>query len=549
MCVTRLTDRLDETQEVELYQDGKQVGAAQQSQLSAKDIIQCLVNTIQSYSFQEQPPKIIMIGTHLDKLEAAGEDAAETLEEKDKKLLEMLKPEFSDQLVYSSRDMKKLIFPVNALNPGKKERSTAQSVRCHVEDSGAKKVKIPIWWYIMELLLQELAKELGRGVLSRAECLEMARLLRIREDSFDATLEFFDKLNVIKYSPDILPNVVFIDSQIPLDKVSELVHHSFLLRQPASAEGTISVDGEWQHFRDKGVVSKKCLEHFKCHYVPKIFSVDDLSELLKSLLVFAPIQSRPGAPATVDSTKQETHFVMPALLITLNEAELEKYHISSPELATLLVRFPHHSRRAGVFCCFVVHLIKHFGWNLLLDKAESDGEPLYRNCIKMHLPTNPPCSIILIDSNALIEVHVKLASEVNPTKCSALLNVIKNAILSGIDAACKALNYKQTTPEFTFYCPHTRPSSQTSPAKEIKQHTATLNDKKEFLTCDIDRDNSYQLQPKHLIWFGREGICRYVVFMPQLHHLLTTIILFSIIRTVLSSSKDQSIQRHPLQSL
>ena len=59
-------------------------------------------------------PKIIRIGTHLDKLETAGEDAAEILEEKDKKLLEMLKPEFPDQLVYSFQDMKKLIFPVNA---------------------------------------------------------------------------------------------------------------------------------------------------------------------------------------------------------------------------------------------------------------------------------------------------------------------------------------------------------------------------------------------------------------------------------------------------
>ena len=527
LCVTCLTDRLDEMQEVELYQDGKQVGATQQSQLSAKDTIQCLVNTIQSYSSQEKPPKIIMIGTHLDKLEAAGNGAAETLEEKDKKLLEMLKPEFSDQLVYSSQDMKKLIFPVNALNPGRKERSTAQSLRCHVEDSGAEKVKIPIWWYIMELLLQELAKVLGRGVLSRAECLEMARLLHIREDSFDAALKFFDKLNVIKYSPDVLPGVVFVDSQIPLDKVSELVHHNFLLRQPASAEGTVSVDGEWQHFRDKGLVSKECLKHFQRHYVPKIFSVDDLSELLKKLLVFAPIRRQPGVPATVKSTKQETHFVMPALLITLSEAELEKYSISSPEVAILLIRFPQCSRRAGVFCCFMVHLINHFGWSLLLDEEESDHEPLYRNCIKMHLPTDPPCSITLIDCNSLIEAHVKLATEVDPNECSSLLNVIKNAILSGIDAACIALNYKQTKPEFTFHCPHTQPSV------ELKPHTATLNDKKTFLTCDIRRENSYRLQPKHLVWFGlTEGMYRFILLI--CHSYIMVYASLSIVRSFTS---------------
>jgi hypothetical protein len=101
-------------------------------------------------------------------------------------------------------------------------------------------------------------------------------------------------------------------------------------------------------------------------------------------------------------------------------------------------------------------------------------------------------------------VHIKLAAGAVPSECSALLSVIKNAILSGIDAACIALNYKQTKPEFTFHCPHTQPSSQTSSAdrpEELKPHTATLNDKKTFLTCDKARTNSYPLQAGHLIWF------------------------------------------------
>ena len=283
LCVTRLTDKLDEVQVVELYSEGDRVGAAQLSQLSVKDTIQCLANTIQSYSAQDQPPKIIMVGTHIDKLKetlkqpeadtksasesfiqtsnlAQSHGDSETLEEKDKKLLQMLEPEFSDQLVFYSRDMKKLLFPLNTLNPGEREKAIAQSSQHAVETSEAREVKIPIWWYIMELLLQELAKELGRGVLGKVECLEMARLLNIREDFFNAALKFFDELNIIKYSPDVLPNVVFIDSQIPLDKVSELVYHSYLLRQPTAGEPLSPIEGEWKHFRDHGVVSKKDLE-------------------------------------------------------------------------------------------------------------------------------------------------------------------------------------------------------------------------------------------------------------------------------------------------
>ena len=88
-------------------------------------------------------------------------------------------------------------------------------------------------------------QELGRGIISRTDCLEMVHQFGIKEDSFNAALVHFDELNIIKYSPDILPDVVFIDSQVPFDKVFELVYHSYLLRQPTS-----SLDAEWKHFRD-----------------------------------------------------------------------------------------------------------------------------------------------------------------------------------------------------------------------------------------------------------------------------------------------------------
>ena len=513
ICVTRLTDKLDEVQVVDYYQDGKKVGASQHSQLSAKDTIRCLVNTIQSYSTQEEPPKIIMVGTHLDLLEkqlkqpvlipeaASGNTCAtsdtqatssgiETLEKKDKKLLEMLEAEFSNQLVYSSSDLKKLLFTVDALHPGKREESVAQSVRHSVEKSGAKEVEVPIWWYVLELLLQELAKELGRGVLSRAECLEMARLLNIEEDSFDAALEFLNKLNVIKYTPDILPGVVFVDSQIPLSKVSELVQHSYKLRQPATSEpsSTVSpVDGIWKLFRDQGVVSEECLEEFQAHYFPGIFSKEHLSELLKSLLVFAEIPP----PVKIQRTKPMKYYVMPALLETLLEAQLERHRVSSPSIATLIVRFPDRSRRAGVFCCFVVHLIKYYGWKLLLDSKE----PLYRNCIKLQFLINVPTTVTIIDSNTYIEVHVDITAQASSIEYASATTLVKQAILNGIHAACIALTYKETVPELTFLCPHTgRP-------KGTKQHTATLTPNGRYWCCDLTPRLSGPLQPHHMIWF------------------------------------------------
>ena len=524
LCVTRLTDKLDEIQAVEYYDEGKRVGVPQQSQLSAKDTIQCLVNTIQSYSTQEKLPSIIMVGTHLDQLEekmkkqlslsqaspepssssgAAAQSSnqpplagerVETLEEKNKQLLEMLEPEFSDQLVYFSRDMKQLLFPLNALGRGPREKAMAYTMRCTVEESGAREVKkVPIWWYVLELLLQELAKELGRGVLSRAECLQMARLLNIQEESFDAALVYFDELNVIKYSPSVLPKVVFVDSQIQLDKVSELVYHSYLLRQPidVAEAGDPTPDTPmmrgWRHFRDYGVVSEDILEQFPQHYIQGIFSKDDLSKLLMRLLVFAEIPP-PDWLKDPHSAKQQKYYMMLSLLPTLSEAELEKYRVSSPVAATLLVRFPGGSRRAGVFCCLVTHLIRHCAWDLLL----KSNQCLYRNCVSLQLLTSPPCTITLIDSNAYIEVRVSATAPVPRSEYTSHFPIIRQAILNGIRAACSRLNYKTTKPELVFLCPHTSPSpsppsSADQPAQELKQHTATLTKDKKYWCCDIQQ--------------------------------------------------------------
>ena len=543
VCVIPLPNKLDETQDVEYFKNGQRIGDVQQSQFTEKDTVKCLFNTIESYSTQEQPPKVMVVGTYLDKLMDLQQESAyaavetdqqkiassEMLEEKDRQIREFLERDFPNQLVYYSESSttKKLIFPVNTLSRDEHEKAVAESIRCSIESSGAMEKNVPIWWYIMELLLQELAKELGRGVLSRAECLQMASLLNITEDAFHDSLVYFDKLNVLTYSPDILPNVVFVESQIPLDKVSELVFHSYNLRQPTPA-----MSEEWRHFRDRGVVTMKCLEHFPRHYVQDVFSADDLCKFLQQRLVLAPIP-KPGSSSTskqeqqpVSTTshqlssstpaKEEPHYVMPALWRTLPEAELDSRRVSSPVAATLLVRFPQGFRRAGVFCCFTVHLIRYCGWDLLLETDQL----LYRNYIKLRLLSSPPATVVLIDSSAYIEVHVNTTTTIPVGEYAGLLPIIKETILSGIFAACRALNYKQTKPHLTFYCPHTLPSASTEDSPKSKvQHTATLTLDRKYWRCDLDPDAYFgPLDNQHTIWFGLpQGTYLYYPFMFDIH--------------------------------
>lgn len=534
LCVTRLTDKLDGIQDAEYYEEGQPLGEPQRCQLSTKDTIKCLVNTTQSYSTQEKPPRMVLVGTHLDKLEekineqaippsdpelrsdpaapdcvqAEASEEIETLEEKNQQLREMLEPEFSQQLVYSSPDIKQLLFPLNTFEPTERDKAVAQEIRNAVEASGAMEKKIPTWWYVMERLLQQLAKELGRGVLSRAECVRMAHLLNIKEDSLDAALEYFDALNVIKYNPKVLRNVVFIDSQIPLDKGSELIRRCYLLRRPHSASSIAAVDSMWRHFRDHGVISDDCLAHFPRHYEPGIFTKEDLCEVFKSHLILAEI---PPPSWVKDPVKaKQKYYVMPALLVTLSEEELERFRVHSPVAATLLVRFPGGSRRAGVFCCFVTHLIRQCGWQLIID--ENYQEPLYRNCAKLSLLTSPPCTITLIDSNSCIEVHVDISAPAPMSECAKHFPELRQSIVNGIKAACVVLHYHATEPEVAIYCPHTSDSSRSSSKHDVKRHTAKLTKDKKYWRCDLVPRLSGVLNNRHKIWFG-SAECKYEIIL------------------------------------
>ena len=161
-----------------------------------------------------------MVDIHRDK----AHECPESIEEKNEKLLKIFGPELKPHLVFYE-GMESLLHPVNTVDPEDLDRAVAEMIRVAVEMSKlGKEVKVPIWWFILELLIQGLAKKLGKRVLSREQCVKIANTLGFSERSFSAALKFFNELNIIKYS-SALPDVVFVhvDFQVPLDNISNLV--------------------------------------------------------------------------------------------------------------------------------------------------------------------------------------------------------------------------------------------------------------------------------------------------------------------------------------
>ena len=482
LVVSRLCDRLDEYPLDEMYEDDKLVGRSESVHLTAEDQIKCLIRSLLSRSSADKLPKVIAVGTHRDK----ADECSESIDQKNEKLLELLGTEFDKQLVYY-QPIKKLLFPLNTLNPDKDDEEVVKKIRSAVESSYAKKVKVPVWWYILELLIRGLAKKLGRRVLSRSLCASIARALRFTEESFDAALQYFDELNVIKYT-SALPEIVFVDSQVPLSKVSELVQHSYKMKHGCCST---PLEGDWKRFCKQGIITLDFLRHFPKHYVEGLFDAPQLLELLKEQLAAVPLAKLDSSPESLAAVEE---YFMPALLDILPREELEKHRVFTSAAAPLLFHFPHGCRRAGLFCCLVVHLMKHSNWSI----QRKGGSLLLvaRNCITFQYPAHA-CFITLVDAFHYIEVHVVATADVCHTVCP----VIREEILSGITSACEKLKYLNDTPQLAVFCPH-HSSTEASPSLNTElRHAALVEVKDNCFMCTKETIVD-KLKDEHKIWLS-----------------------------------------------
>ena len=517
ILVSRLSDRLDDHPPDEYYQDGQLVGEKSSTHLTTTEHIKCLTSSLLSRSAAEGGiPNIIMVGTHRDK----ASECSESIEEKNKKLLKIFGPELKKHLIFYA-GVENLLFPVNTIDPEELDREVARLIRIAVERSElVKEVKVPIWWFILEILIQRLAKKLGKRVLSWEQCVKIAYALGFSKRSFNAALKFFNKLNVIKYS-SALPDVVFVDSQVPLDNVSDLVQMGYLLRHGA---GPSLLSGNWERFCNEGVVTLEFMDSTCKHFEEGIFESPQLLKLLQDRLVVVLLEAG--------------EYFMPALLDVLSQKELEKHRVFSSPAAPLLFRFPCGCRRAGVFCCLVVYLMKQSKWSI--QHINKELILVARNCVTFRLP-KPSCLITLIDAFYFFEVHI--AATTKGSVCQEACPTIRKEILAGIEAASEKLHYSNDHPEVAVFC-----SCQGVAASlpNSVRHAAIVQEGGEDCAC-VETSLSTALDERHTIWLG-QGMLQSFLLLGFRPMFMRCIFLTFAVPTPLLSSADPAIMSQSLHS-
>ena len=487
ILVIDLSQPLDHHPLIGYYRRGKSVSKPYRSNRTNKEHLKQCMQTMNTFISKWKGPllKILFLGTHRDKLQ---ECDTETVEEKNKRLKKLIPTKFAEQVIWFNSE--KLIFEMNAQNPDDTDKKTAERVRCYIiEQCPTIEVEIPMRWHTFDEKLRSFGVSLGRMVMSRDECWQVAESLGLDEVSFDGALDFFHSVSLMFYFRDILPEIVFIDPQVMLDKVSELIEFMFELREPedqdkpppdtptaadtpadagkqsveppkSPSDAAMSTPKEdsskkpssavtsdpgtlppgWLQFKLFGRITKEFLEdkRFSSHYHAGIFTSDDLVLLLEELLVFAN-QTTDDGPDT---------WFMPSVLRHVPADEMEKVCVLT---GALVADFPDGGPQNGIFCSLMSHVLSHKNqdpcpWKLCL----SSNEPacLYRDCIQFQVPEYLG-SVTLMDRYDYFEVHVFTSEE----ERQELWQHVRKALFSGIETVSETLGYSNNKPRPAIVCP------------------------------------------------------------------------------------------------
>ena len=463
---------------------GKMHGAPCQSQLTNEQILYQYFQAIQSHK-----SRVFVVGTFSDEEYKCSDEPRAA---KDEKLLAAFRPVLGDNLVlYQPGKPDQFIFPLNCkIDKSKKtepkndsEKVVEKFRKSVMKYCLGEEVKIPLPWFMLDGLLKQFQEKSEKKVLSLEECYVLAEKVHMSPRMCTAALQFLSRLNIVFYRPSILPNVIFSDSQAVLDSITELVRCSHELKSDAPGPQTQAMcGGEWLDFREKGRINVNFLKEkrFSKHYRPGLFEAKHFLDLLKGMLLAASLGN--------------DEYFMPSLLPDLNPEKIEEWRVGQP--APMSIRYVNTWLPVGLVPSLVAELQNKLNkqlqnnheWEPKLNK-QRNPECMFRNCMQFKLPGGEPGSIILIDSIAFLEIHLRATDEVAVTVCPD----IRKMILAGLQEAHISLHCGPAEVEEGFLC---------SCEYGLKTaHFAGLNNKGNMWTCTEDPDTGGFLREKHTVWF------------------------------------------------
>ena len=422
------------------------------------------------------PTRFMVIGTHRD-LMCPTEDLAQ----KNKRLKALLLPVLEDNLIMNGNH---IIFPVNAKDPDADDEKCFDLIREKVSDlRGALNVDTPMAFLVLLNDVNKFAEEKEKRVVSMEECQSIAGRLKMNRQGLEAALFHFNKMSVWMYVPWVLPRVVFVDPQMPLESVNQIVRHSYRV---GSGEVVGLKPSEMQHWKE-GVVSSEMLQggQFSSCFVSGLFEPDHALNLFQRLYIVAPLNER--------------EFIMPAMLQAVAKEDIQQYLPAPSDLAAPLFLHFHKSRIPnGVFGSTHACMRSKYGWTTCYTLRDEERVPacLFRNAVTLQHPEQD-VELTLVHAVGHFEVHLDAPEADLPSICAE----IRDMLLDAVDSAASAFRFENSGACVAFQCP-------CSPGNV---HTATPNSTHSKLICTrTERKCRGGVTAGQKVWLGpgnTPGVC------------------------------------------
>ena len=311
ILVLDLTKSLDAYPTLTFHDDGTAFKKPIVSPRTLRQIIQQLARTMQAKRGKKKgvkSSKFLVIGTHKDCVDKA--KLSEVLSALNKELKTIFLPAMEEELILFGEG--KIVCAVNLLNPDRDDEKAFDSIRDSIVSAGIGiEIDTPLCLFMFEQDAIKYAEEQkGKGrpvlVLSLEECLQVGARLKMGREMVQAALIYFHRHNVFLYFRQILPNLVFLDPQVPLDFVNAIVRFSY--KAKSGAIGPLTA--QQIRFCSEGILTEELLQHecLSTSFIPNLYEPRHALNLFQHIFTIAPLsEDSPAAEPQIDPTTEEAH--------------------------------------------------------------------------------------------------------------------------------------------------------------------------------------------------------------------------------------------------
>lgn len=427
------------------------------------------MNAIKSLMNESSVPcKAVFVGTHQDK----ENECVETREQKGQKIEKMLRDLLvQDDVIVKFNAKHDFIFPLNAKHPREEDSQIAIQLRKIIaEKVGGMTNSIPGPTFRLFLALQQQMTSSDKCVARWSECFTIAQQLQFTKKAFEDALKHLDKLKMLFYSPDVLPDLI-LDQKVFVDKLAELAEYCYHLRQDLPPNSCLPSIGKWPKFQHQGILSDQLLNEFPGHYLAEVFTPKQLMKVLKYHYIAADIGVN--------------EYLMPCILPAVEASEHKP--VSSSGVSPLLLSFKNVTSLQGIFSALVCFLMSRTKWELSSFQLQCTSKKVY-----FHLPGEHVGKVTLSEFSSFLELNI--SDSVDSKHYSKLCPQIRQSILNALHNVLSHFEYSNITmPQDAFLC-------FASSCVGGSSHPAVVQSDYQAMRCASSVVT--QLESRHLHWFA-----------------------------------------------